>query len=256
MTTRAARVLREQPRIVNGWLALERYQGADGKATAEHMAAINALRGTLRPLAAADVKVRGMFLMNDMPMHESPWFIRKFDLAALAQAVPLVPGKPVLVNHTTYGHDGLPVGRFFAAELEAREDGSQWVAALFYMLADAQGEAIAARIDGGLYTECSPTIYYDRLYCSVCGAEDLDCEHAPGKVYEGVKCYAVMSAITDVLEGSIAWAGQQRETGFYVAAGREATVEDTEKVLQLVRDGRLSTGADPFSEWWGGSPGT
>ena len=249
-----------QPHIVGALMPLARFQGADGqpKVTPEQLAAINDLPQVLSRLSADDVIVRGMWLMNDQPMHESPWFIRKFDADALAQAAPHVPGKPVLVNHTTYGLDGLPVGRYFAASVGAREgEQGAWMASLFYMLNDDQRKSIAAKMDGGLYAECSPTIVYDRLYCSICGADDLECEHAPGKIYEGQKCFAVMSAVTDVLEGSIAWAGMQKNTGFYQAAAQSAPAQlvDTDAALKAICERKQARGIDSWA-FMGGSPGT
>jgi hypothetical protein len=249
-----------QPRVVGGLMPLARFQGADGqpRVTPEQLAAINDLPQVLSRLTADDVIVRGMYLMNDQPMHESAWFVRKFDAEALAQAAPHIPGKPVLVNHTTYGLDGLPVGRYFSAEVGTRDDKpGTWTSTLFYMLNNDRGKDIAANIDGGLYAECSPTIVYDRLYCSICGADELDCEHAPGKMYEGQKCFAVMSAVTDVLEGSIAWAGMQKDTGLYQAAGRtfQHGLVDTDDALKTICERKQAQGSDPWA-FMGGSPGT
>lgn len=238
------------------WMGRDKWQGAEDGALAKFMGEINALPQVLRTLSPDEVLVRGMYLMNDQPMHENPYWVRKFDAAAVKQTVPLVAGKPVLVNHTTDGMDGLPVGRFFRAELEERKDGSTWLAALFFMLKDAQGTRLANAIDGGLISENSPTLEFDKVYCSICGEEDLDCDHAQGKLYEGKRCYAVMTEIVDFWEGSLAWAGQQKNTGFYVAAGRDpdtiVTMDDYMAGLAKKRELKAELPPEDSDTYWSG----
>lgn len=237
------------------WLARERWQGAGGP---ERMAQINGLPMVLTALSESDVLVRGMYLMNDQPMHESYGWVRKFDALAVAQTVPMVAGKPVLANHTTEGMEGLPLGRFFHAEIETRADGSTWLAALFFMLNDEEGQAFARKIDGGIITENSPTLEFDKVYCSICGEEDLDCDHVPGQLYDGLKCYAVMSEVSDFWEGSLAWAGRQKNTGFYIAAGRDpsSVVDVNEHMIALAKKKGNVELVTPWQAWWDGSPGT
>lgn len=249
------------------WLSREHWEGAQG-GMGGMMAEINALPQVLRTLSADEVLIRGMSLMNDLPMHESAWFVRRFDANAVAQTVPMVAGKPVLVNHTTDGMDGLPVGRFFRASIEQRADGSTRMNALFFMLKDHQGTRIANAIDGGLIAENSPTLMFDRVYCSICGANDMNCDHVSGELYDGLKCYAVMTDVSEFLEGSLVWAGQQRDTSFYVAAGRD--VSDADEYFAALAKRRGET-VGPVAEsapptywstgWWSsstgdGSPGT
>lgn len=245
-----------RPRNGWAWMSRDKSQGAGLDLTDPFMEEINALPQVLRKLSADEVLVRGMYLMNTLPMHENAFWVRRFDADAIKQAIPMVAGKPVLVNHTTDGMDGLPVGRFFRAELEERKDGSTWMAALFFMLKDAQGIRLANAIDGGLISENSPTVEFDRVYCSVCDKDDMACEHVPGKLYDKKKCYAVMSQIVDFWEGSLAWAGMQRETGFYIAAGRDpssiVTMDDYFAKLTREREQRAEAPADePAGDGWG-----
>ena len=240
------------------WLARENWQGS--KASMDAMLdEINSLPQVLRPLTADDVIVRGMYLMNDQPMHGEPARARKFGARAVEQTVPLVRGKPVLVNHMTDGMDGLPVGRFFRAELETRPDGGTWMSSLFFMLKDSQGVRLANAIDGGLIAENSPTLEFDRVYCSICGATDLDCDHLPGQLYDGMKCYAVMSDIVDFWEGSLAWAGMQKNTGFYIAAGRDpstiVTMDEYMAGLARKHEKTTSIEQDAWGVYWQHSTG-
>jgi len=247
-----------RPKNSGAWLARERWSGS---AAEQMLSMINSLPQMLRPLSQDEVIIRGMYLMNDLPMHETGRWVRRFDKAAIEQAIPLVRGKPVMVNHSTDGFDGLPVGRFFHAEPESRADGSSWMAALFFMLNDDQGKRLSNAIDGGIISENSPTLEFDKMYCSVCGAEDLNCDHVPGKMYDGIKCFVVMTDVSDFWEGSLAWAGQQRNTGFYVAAGRDVSdlVDVDERMVQLAKTKGEVELVTPWQDWWCqqvGSPGT
>lgn len=224
---------------------------AAGTATDEMMAEINSLPQVLSPLAAGDVVVRGTYFMNTKPMHESSWFHVKFDAAAVIQAAPFVRGKPMIANHTPFGREGLPIARLFRAGYEVDAEGVTWGTALFFMLNDEEGQSFVKRIDSGIISEVSPTVAYDRVYCSICSADELDCEHVPGKLYDDQKCYAVMTAVTDILEVSFVWAGMQKDTGFYVAAGRTHEYAETEDFMK----GRIPAAQrDEFDRYWNGGP--
>lgn len=211
----------ERPRQKAVWLSRDKWSGADGRVRDDVMDEINSLSQIIEPLGPDDVIVKGMWLMNTLPMHESYNFVRRFDRAAVEQTADMVRGKPVLANHSTEGPDGLPLGRFFRAEVEHREDGTSHMAALFFMLNDEDGQRINRKINGGIISENSPTLEFDRVYCSICGESGRKCDHEPGDLYEGKKAYTVMTDIVDFWEGSLAWAGMQQQTSFFVAAGRD-----------------------------------
>jgi len=222
--------------------------GADrervGEVSAEQLARINALPQVLRPLAAEEVIVRGMYLANTLPMHNYLQFAP--DVPAAME--PMCVGKPVMRNHDTYSGDALPVARMFDARTLSRGEGDPWLAADFYLLNNDRGRSFADDIDGGLLAEVSPTVLYRSLVCSICGEDDLRCEHAPGKEYNGRLCTAVMGDIVDMVEASFAWAGMQRDTGFYLAAGRPVEAVDTVTMLsqRLRGDAKVSA----FLRWW------
>lgn len=220
--------------------------GDSSPATAEQLAKINALPQVLRALTADDVLVRGMWLMNTLPMHN----FLQFAPEVPALAAPMCIGKPVLRNHDTYTSDALPVGRIFDAHTVSRGEGDPWLAVDFFMLNNQSGREFADSIDGGLVAENSPTILYDSLRCSICGADDLRCEHAPGKDYDGRICTMVMSGLVDVLEASFAWAGMQRDTGFYLAAGHSIKATDTLELLEQRKQYDLDSWESRFARWW------
>jgi hypothetical protein len=243
----------ERPRMTT-WLARDWWEGAKRERKEEYLQEINSLPEVRRvgtKHSADDIIIRGMRLMNDMPMNEAGNFIRKFDGGAVKQTVPMVRSKPVLINHTTSGWDGLPVGRFFRAD-HALEGSVNWLDALFFMLNDQQGQRLANMIDGGILSENSPTIEFDRVYCSVCGKDDLNCEHVTGKLYEGHKCYAVMTDIVDFWEGSLVWAGMQKNTSQFIPAGRSVAELSLEDYLTGKRRAAQETAERRQAEsyWW------
>ena len=217
--------------------------------------------------------VRGFYLMNDLPMHESAGFYRSFDANAIHQAQPLVIGKPVLANHTMQigsGLDGLPQARYFDAFVDQGPEGSPpggaWLGVLAAFPADDLGKLLVGRIDLGTIGESSPTVDYDRIYCSICGADGLDCDHMPGELYDGKRARVMMTDVMDIHEGSMVWAGQQRDTRYFIAAGRlvpegiETTDQGVAQILASRTERKESdNGVNPWGTYWptaNGSPGT
>jgi len=233
-------VLYRQPLRVT-WRSL-----AQGGATAEQMAKINALPQVLAELKPEDVIVRGMYLMNDRPMDGVPW---AFTARALADAAGLIIGKPVLRNHATFTSNDLPVGRFFDAGTEQADGATQlWVD--FFMGNDPECQVIASRIDKGIIAEVSPTVFVSREACSICGAEDMDCDHVPGGEYEGKKCLVLFDGVSDVWEGSLVWAGQQTGTKLYLPEVPDAEVQPSEVYIKGVSErahARALAKADPWA---------
>ena len=194
-----------------------------------------ALKDTLLPvvqsLAAAkvspdDFHLRGMYLCNSA----RDFYYSRFTDGALDEIAELLAGRPVMVGHD-YGT--LPVGRFVSGEKVERRIGkapkrdSQWVKGLFYVPRDEQGDAVVRRIDTGIYREVSIGWRCIDATCSVCKNDIRDrerCEHWPGEVYEkaGI-CEYGFSGITAVLEGSLVFAGGQKDTSTFVPSGEAAS---------------------------------
>lgn len=189
-------------------------------ATPEHMAAINAMQGVLKPLTAADVFVRECDAINDRPLKNS----LLLGLAELAQIAQMSPGKGMHVQHDTWTTDGLPLGRIFAARLESRE-GQARVVQTFYLVADDDNAQTVGRIDAGAISEVSVSFMYDRLTCSIC-ENSLDdgenCPHWPGKEYEGVTCMGLVQGVDEYMETSLVWQGMANDTRIRMAAARQA----------------------------------
>ena len=214
--------------------------------TDEQLAKINALPQVLIPRTADGVLVFGMYLMNTMPMHNG----LQMDAAMPVAAAPMVVGKPVMRNHSTNESDDMPVARYFDARAMSRGDGDPWLAADVFTLADDDGHKLVNRVVGGLWSENSPTVLYRKLSCSICGKEDLRCVHVPLKEYDGRLCTMVMSDLVDVPEGSLTWAGMQRDTGFYLAAGKSVQAVDTLTMLEQRKQHDLDSWESRFARWW------
>ena len=214
----------------------------------EDMGLINVY--ALRALSPEDVIVREALVCNDQPDSYDTQFTR----AALDQVARMLPGSPVLRNHSTFGADDLPVGIWFSARTEER-DGVYWVIARFYMIREPLTESIAARMDGGVVREVSVSWWMDRsaLSCSICGNFPFAdaCTHTPGDTYGGRKCVTVMNAVESVEEASLVWKGGQYGTA--ILAGEQ---EQRVSLMARLARKRGSSGApavaqvDAMTAWW------
>lgn len=172
-------------------------------------------------VAPEEMHVRGMLLCNSERDH----YYSRFSPEALTQVAELLPGRPVMIGHDT---TGLPIGRFFAGERTFIEQGrkprrdSYWVEGLFTIPRDGQGDAIVKRIDQGIYRDVSLGWRCLGAECSICHNHIADrqrCDHVPGEVYDEGLCEFEFSDITAVMEGSLVYAGGQKDTQLFVPDG-------------------------------------
>lgn len=196
--------------------------------TAEMLAAINAMPQVLRPMTADQVLVRGMWAINDQPMHSG----LKIEPAGMSAIASMAVGVPIQANHDTFdGVNALPLGRVFAANAVQRPDGSNWVRLLYWMPRTEMTEELAQRIDGGAIGEVSVSIGYDKLECSICKTDLFDCAHQPGETYDGQLCEGIVRGISDFYECSLVWAGQAKGTSMFMAAAKTKEVLDVDELL-------------------------
>jgi hypothetical protein len=161
-------------------------------------------------------QVRSMWLCNSARDHE----FSRFSLGALLEVAELLPGKPVLTGHN---YRTLPEGRFFNAQrvyrdLGQQKDDSYWVRGDFYVPTTPRGNELVDYIDAGVYREVSLGWSCLRATCSLCGNDINDrnmCGHVPGEVYEAGICDYEFGGITKVLEGSLVFAGGQKDTSTF-----------------------------------------
>lgn len=175
-------------------------------------------------VTADDFHLRGMYLCNSA----RDYYYSRFTRGALDEIADLLAGRPVMVGHD-YGT--LPVGRFVHGEVVERKSkapkrDNQWVKGLFYVPRDEQGDAVVRRIDTGIYREVSIGWRCLDATCSECKNDIRDrerCEHWPGEVYDDGICEYQFSGITAVLEGSLVFAGGQKDTSTFVPQGEAAS---------------------------------
>jgi hypothetical protein len=202
----------------------------------EHLVLINRL--AQKPLSRDQVYIRSMYLCSNQ-MCDSDWC--RFSPIALEQIREKVVGQSVLAGHD---RKSLPVARFFKATLVERaevpdlETGlpTQWIRAWFYWLKETTGaQDLALNMDGGIYREVSISWRYRGGRCSICEQHPRSCEHIPGGLYEGHRCYVWIDEILDVLEGSLVYRGADRETGITGEHGMTSLPENhsLERILRF-----------------------
>lgn len=182
--------------------------------------------------------VRGMLLCNS----RRDRYYSRFTPDALNEVVDLLPGRPVMIGHN---RTTLPIGRFFSAkrtfgranepmhETRGPRADRYWVEGLFYLPKDAEGDAIARRIDMGIYRDTSIGWRCTDATCSLCG-NNIDnrsaCHHVPGELYDDGFADFAFSGITSVMEGSLVFSGGQIDTTTFnpEARSRSGSVSDFE----------------------------
>lgn len=181
-----------------------------------YLAAINRISQV--PLAAEEIYIRSMYLTSTQYVESDA---SRFTKEALEQIAELVIGRSVMVGHA---REQLPLARFFRAQVVQREGIEKdpatglevwWVRAWFYWLRATSGARdLLLNIDGGIYRDVSISWRVAKQSCSICGQaaawvdwDTLACGHHPGKHYEGQLCHIMMEEVSDVLEGSIVFAG-------------------------------------------------
>lgn len=220
----------------------------------EDLALINVY--ALRPLLAADIIVRDALVVNDQPDS----YNTQFTALALAQIAAMLPGSPVLRNHSSYQSEDLPIGIWFKAWVEVR-DNISWVAARFFMIREPLTESIAMRMDGGIIREVSLSWWMDRsaLQCSICGNYPFSetCDHMPGEAYGERTCVTIMNAVESVEEASLVWKGGQLGTSIEMPDADDMQAERATLMQRIAGKRKLvvvppapEVEKNALEEWW------
>lgn len=164
-------------------------------------------------ITSSDVHVMGMRIVNS----KRDFYFSRFSLDALNEVAELTPGRPVMAGHD---YRSLPLGTFFASqrvridEAHTPRRDQYWVESLWFTPRDAEGDAIEKRVRMRVWREYSLGWMSLLDTCSLCSKSirSMECPHIPGEVYSKGFCEYEMSGITQVLEGSIVFAGGQKGT--------------------------------------------
>ena len=103
----------------------------------------------------------------------------------------------------------------------AAGDEYRWLKGWAYLLRTEKNGDLIAEIEGGIKKEVSVGCSAGRSVCSVCGAENGDCAHAPGREYDGRLCFRELKDVTDAYEWSFVAVPAQRAAGVLKRFGQE-----------------------------------
>ena len=188
--------------------------------TAEDLEQINGLAKA--ELTAEQVYVFALRLCDN----EVDRDFERFDNQALERLGELLAGKSGIFDHQWSARG--QTARIFRTEV-VREpaartqagDEYRWLKGWAYLLRTEKNGDLIAEIEGGIKKEVSVGCSAGRSVCSVCGAENGDCAHAPGREYDGRLCFRELKDVTDAYEWSFVAVPAQRAAGVLKRFGQE-----------------------------------
>ena len=188
--------------------------------TEEDLALINELAKA--ELTAEQVYVFALRLCDN----EVDRDFERFDNQALERLGELLAGKSGIFDHQWSARG--QTARIFRTEV-VREpaartqagDEYRWLKGWAYLLRTEKNGDLIAEIEGGIKKEVSVGCSAGRSVCSVCGAENGDCAHAPGREYDGRLCFRELKDVTDAYEWSFVAVPAQRAAGVLKRFGQE-----------------------------------
>ena len=195
-------------------------------AAAEDLALINGLAKA--ELTAEQVYVFTLRLCDN----EVDRDFERFDNEALERLGELFVGRSGIFDHQWSARG--QTARLYRTEV-VREpavrtragDEYRWLKGWAYLLRTEKNGELIAEIEGGIKKEVSVGCSAGRSVCSICGAEDGDCGHAPGQVYDGALCFRELRDIADAYEWSFVAVPAQRAAGVLKRFGREREEDRT-----------------------------
>ena len=203
---------------------MEDWKGIE--AGAEDMALINGFAKA--ELTAEQVYVFTLRLCDN----EVDRDFERFDNEALERLGELFVGRSGIFDHQWSARG--QTARLYRTEV-VREpavrtragDEYRWLKGWAYLLRTEKNGELIAEIEGGIKKEVSVGCSAGRSVCSICGAEDGDCGHAPGQVYDGALCFRELRDIADAYEWSFVAVPAQRAAGVLKRFGREREEDRT-----------------------------
>jgi hypothetical protein len=169
-----------------------------------------------------------MYVVNDQVNSHGGRF-RGGDLLHLCM---LIADTPVLIGHNRVGE---PMARTFHAEVEKRGD-VLWLKSYFYW-PKTENDDFLAKIDSGVFKECSISFTFTYPECSACGQDIRNCPHEIELNSQGAdKTYFLYRGITQVLETSLVYKGAVRGTHItdrLIEGGDTIIIRSAERQLSL-----------------------
>ena len=184
--------------------------GVSAAAAAGELSAINAF--ARRELTAEDVYTFTVKLCDN----EVDRDYERFSDECLHELSELFVGKSGILDHNWSAAGQL--ARIYRTEvvteagrLNAANEPYRYLKGWAYMLRKDETKNFIEAIEAGIVRETSVGCAVSQRKCSICGG--TDCEHIPGREYEGKICHTVLSGATDAYEWSFVAVPAQKEAG-------------------------------------------
>lgn len=196
--------------------------------SAEDMALIN--QHTLKALTPDEVFCFSVILCdNDIDRD-----FERFDEEALKTLQKLFVGKTGILNHSMKSEDqGCRTYKTQLITDDSRKTVDNkpymYLKAWCYTVRSDKNEALIRDIEAGIKKEVSISCSSAKRVCSICG--EGTCSHTAGRKYDGVRCYKIISGITDAYEWSFVAVPAQRNAGVTKSYKKEKSMENILKSL-------------------------
>lgn len=221
-------------------LSIESYNRPFGMPTDKQLEKINAL--AKRPLKKEEVFVFHNKMIGDKLIEERNLKIHKSLLEVFREDAK--SGIAFMLDHPwassgLFGMGGRPrtayaYGRSFDAVLKKGDiEGETWALyGDFYIVRNRVKEGIntndiIADIEDGVLFDTSIGYGADTLECSICGNDIRDaanCEHLPGRMYDGERCYIIVKPPGYLMENSGVFDGAYESAGILSVTGETISV--------------------------------
>jgi hypothetical protein len=161
----------------------------------------------LAPLTPEQIYVRRMALCNDRYDRTG----ERFPVSYLERFRDTLAGKALLISHD---RKGLPIGRFFRAEVLPGAENDHWLVTHVYLVRTEANAELRTQIDAGILAHVSIGFRWADLVCDLCGCSYFrgDCPHLIGQNYDGRECTATYGGDprrVEAVEASLVFLGAQ-----------------------------------------------
>lgn len=169
--------------------------------------------------------------------------MERFPTASLEALAPMFVGKCGIFDHN-WSAAG-QTARIYRTQIVREEENRNSLGEVYcylkgyaYMLRTQQTDHLIREIEAGIKKEVSVGCAVAKILCSVCGKElkNGDCQHIPGRVYDGIPCCRELSHPTDAYEFSFVAVPAQPRAGVLKKKKKGGeNMEQLEKEAQLGR---------------------
>jgi len=167
----------------------------------------------------------------------------RFDEQCLRELAPMFVGKSGIFDHNWSARG--QTARIYRTEVRREEgvfteagDTYCWLKAWAYMLRTEKNEDLVREIEGGIKKEVSVGCAVGERVCSVCGGSG--CEHKPGKIYNGKRCFVTLGKPLDAYEWSFVAVPAQKKAGVVKKGMRGAEKMELKMLVEQAGESALA----------------